>query len=113
MNHPTGVPTAMYAEDPGPKSRHAAEIKSLVLYGPGAAQKRFRHVLDYSRLMLAFPSCDMLHAALEHILATFEVVDIRNFFSSPGRIGERFVEVLVVVHVGGAGGKNKTPFVCE
>lgn len=110
--NPTGVPTAQWAYDPGVKAQAAADTKSLVRYGPGEGpQKRHRHLTDLSRLQLVFPSCDMLQAGLEHILKRFEVVDVRNHFGNPGRLGLRYVEVLVVVIV--RDGREQVPHVCE
>jgi len=53
----------------------------------------------------------MLQGGLDHILKRFEVVDVRNRCGNPGRIGLRFVEVLVVVIV--SDGREKVPHVCE
>lgn len=109
--HPTGVPTALWALDPGVKTQLSAETKALVKYGPGEGAQRYRHLTDISRLQLVFSSCDMLQAGLEHILKRFEVVDVRNYCSNPGRLGRRYVEVLVVVIV--RDGREQVPHVCE
>lgn len=109
--HPSGVETALWALDVGVKSREAAETKALVMYAPGEGPQRCRHLVDLSRLTLVFASCDVLQAGIEHIMRRFEVVDVRNFFSFPGRLGVRFVEILVVVHVGD--GPDRLPHVCE
>jgi len=108
---PTGVPTALWAYDPGVKTRLSSETKALVRFGPGEGSARYRHLTDLSRLQIVFASCDMLQAGLEHILKRFEVVDVRNHFSNPGRLGLRFVEVLVVVII--RDGREQVPHVCE
>eukprot|EP00927_Polykrikos_kofoidii_P015302 TRINITY_DN16783_c0_g4_i3.p1 TRINITY_DN16783_c0_g4~~TRINITY_DN16783_c0_g4_i3.p1 ORF type:complete len:1273 (+),score=297.06 TRINITY_DN16783_c0_g4_i3:436-3819(+) len=109
--HPDGLPIALFAYDPCVKSEAAARAKALVRYGPTEGPNRFRHLLDLSRILLVFASCDMLLAGLDQILRRFEVVDVRNFFATPGRLGVRFVEVLVVMHVGE--GQDRIPHVCE
>jgi len=110
-SHPTGVPMALFAYDPGVKTKEEAETKAKVCYGPGEGVQRHRHLTDLSRLQLVFSSCDVLQAGLEHILKRFEVVDVRNHFNTPGRLGQRFVEVLVVVIV--KEGREQIPHVCE
>lgn len=107
----TGVPTALWALDPGVKTYESAETKALVMFGPSEGDARHRHLTDLSRLLLVFPSCDMLHNGLEQILKRFEVVDVRNHFGNPGRLGCRYVEVLVVVIV--KDGREQVPHVCE
>jgi hypothetical protein len=109
--HPCGVPIALFAIDPGVKTEVAAEAKSLVRYGPAEGFHRYRHLLDLSRLLLVFSNCDMLQAGLDQILRRFEVVDVKNYFNQPGRLGLRFVEVLVVMQVGE--GDESIPHICE
>merc|ERR1719399_2775015 len=110
--NPAGCPIAHYAYDPGVKSRVAARTKAFVRYGPTEGPRRHRHLLDVARLKLVFSSCEMLQAGLDQILRRFEVVDVRNFFATPGRLGVRYVEVLVVVHVERDPG-DMIPHVCE
>jgi Ca2+-binding EF-hand superfamily protein len=109
--HPAGVPLALFAYDPGVKREAAAEAKSLVRYGPAEGRNRYRHLLDLSRMLLVFSNCEMLQAGLDQILRRFEVVNVKNFFNVPGRLGVRFVEVLVVVQVGE--GDDSIPHICE
>jgi len=111
IQQPKGVPTALLAYDPGVKSQGSAEMKALVRFGPGEFEQRFRHLTDLSRVQLVFQTCDMLQYGLEHILKNFEVVDVRNYFANPGRLGCRYVEVLVVVIV--KDGKEQVPHICE
>eukprot|EP00927_Polykrikos_kofoidii_P015363 TRINITY_DN16815_c0_g1_i1.p1 TRINITY_DN16815_c0_g1~~TRINITY_DN16815_c0_g1_i1.p1 ORF type:complete len:1519 (-),score=314.14 TRINITY_DN16815_c0_g1_i1:179-4546(-) len=113
--HPAGVPIALFAYDPGVKSEVAARAKATCRYGPGEGPNRYRHVLDYARMLLVFSSCDMLQAGLDQILRRFEVVDVRNYFNTPGRLGVRFVEVLVIVKIGESNSEPKfmLPHVCE
>mmetsp|Transcript_7743 Transcript_7743/g.14359 ORF Transcript_7743/g.14359 Transcript_7743/m.14359 type:complete len:1158 (-) Transcript_7743:72-3545(-) len=109
--HPAGVPTALWAYDPGLKERSIAETKAMVKFGPGEGPQRFRHLVDLSRLGIVFASCDMLQVGLDHILKRFEVVDVRNYFATPGRLGRRYVEVLVVEKI--PDGRDELPHVCE
>lgn len=110
-SNPSGIPTALWAYDPGVKPKTSAETKALVRYGPGEGAQRYRHLLDLSRLQICFASCDMLQAGLEQVLKNFEVVDVRNYFGNPGRLGSRYVEVLVVMIV--RDGTYQVPHVCE
>jgi len=111
ISKPEGIPGAAYALDPGLKSEESARAKALIQYGPAAGKLCHRHLLDLSRLLLVFEKCDMLHAGLERILRTFEVVAVNNYFHNPGRLGVRYVEVLVIVHV--TRGDEQIPHVCE
>jgi len=52
-----------------------------------------------------------LQAGLDQILRRFEVVDVKNYFNVPGRLGLRYVEVLVIMQVGE--GENRIPHICE
>jgi len=108
--HPHAATTALFAHNPGVKPRAAAELKARVLYGPAEGPRRFRHLLDLARLSLVFPDCVALRSGLEQLLEQFEVVDVRNHYQphSVGLLGERCVELLVVVKQGLA-----MPHVCE
>eukprot|EP00928_Gymnodinium_smaydae_P079582 TRINITY_DN6347_c1_g2_i1.p1 TRINITY_DN6347_c1_g2~~TRINITY_DN6347_c1_g2_i1.p1 ORF type:complete len:1259 (-),score=215.95 TRINITY_DN6347_c1_g2_i1:253-3483(-) len=110
-SHPSGVPIALFAHDPGVKSEASARAKAFVRYGPAEGNMRYRHITDLSRLLLVFSSCEMLMAGLDQIMRRFEVVDVRNYFANPGRLGVRCVEVLLIVHV--ASGREQIPHVCE
>lgn len=109
--HPEGIPSALFAYDPGVKPETPARAKAMVRYGPGEGERCYWHLTDLSRLLLVFANCVSLQAGLEHIMQSFEVVDIRNFFEIPTRLGLRFVEVLVVMHVGD--GAERVPHICE
>eukprot|EP00929_Paragymnodinium_shiwhaense_P119279 TRINITY_DN91166_c0_g1_i1.p1 TRINITY_DN91166_c0_g1~~TRINITY_DN91166_c0_g1_i1.p1 ORF type:complete len:1405 (+),score=458.94 TRINITY_DN91166_c0_g1_i1:75-4289(+) len=111
QSHPRGVPIALFAYDPGVKSKVAAEAKAVVRYGPAEGQNRYRHLTDIARVLLVFSSCDMLQAGLDQILRRYEVVDVKNYFNTTGRMGLRFVEVLVIMQVGED--EDRIPHVCE
>eukprot|EP00443_Scrippsiella_acuminata_P068862 CAMPEP_0115394162 /NCGR_PEP_ID=MMETSP0271-20121206/12124_1 /TAXON_ID=71861 /ORGANISM="Scrippsiella trochoidea, Strain CCMP3099" /LENGTH=1717 /DNA_ID=CAMNT_0002817825 /DNA_START=1 /DNA_END=5155 /DNA_ORIENTATION=- len=108
--HPRAAKTALFAYNPGIKSRDAAQMKAFVRYGPAEGSRRFRHLLDLSRLSLIFSDCANLRAGLDQLLEEFEVVDIRNHYlpGMLGLLGERYIEVLVVVKEG-----LPVPHVCE
>lgn len=116
---PSGIPAASLAVDPGTKSPHAAQAKALVLFGPTESSFAPRHLTDLARLKLVFDNNDMLLAGLQQVQRTFEVVGIQDFVSAPGRLGLRYIEVLVIVHVRPNGRKSSQPFgediphVCE
>jgi hypothetical protein len=110
---PGAVPTALYACDPGPKARSQAETKAAVRFGAAEGPRRYRHLLDLARLTLVFANSEMLMAALEGILRQFEVVRVRNYFQTPGRLGARFLEILVTIEVQREGSQVKVPHVCE
>merc|ERR1719450_580689 len=99
--------SVLFAYNPGTKPRAAAQTKAFVRYGPGEGSRRYRNLLDLARLALVFASCDLLQLGLEEALKRFQVLDVRNRFGSPGRLGARCVEVLLVVEVPPA-----TPHVC-
>jgi len=109
---PRAVPTAAFAYNPGTKCRTAAKMKAFVRFQPADGSRRHRHLLDLARLALVFPNCDMLLKGFEHVSRRFQVVAVRNHFSTPTRLGERFVEVLVVINVDGPEGAT-TPHICE
>eukprot|EP00929_Paragymnodinium_shiwhaense_P087144 TRINITY_DN47424_c0_g1_i1.p1 TRINITY_DN47424_c0_g1~~TRINITY_DN47424_c0_g1_i1.p1 ORF type:complete len:1332 (+),score=315.17 TRINITY_DN47424_c0_g1_i1:77-4072(+) len=111
LEHPGSVPVALFALDPGVKPEASCRAKAAARHAPSDGTGGYRHLLDLSRLLLVFSSCDLLIAGLEQIQRNFEVVDVRNYFNSPGRLGARFVEVLVVIHVGE--GRDRRPHVCE
>mmetsp|Transcript_19 Transcript_19/g.64 ORF Transcript_19/g.64 Transcript_19/m.64 type:complete len:994 (-) Transcript_19:60-3041(-) len=108
---PGGVPTALFAYNPGVKSEHAAKVKGFVRYQPSSGRKRYHHLLDLARLTLVFANCEMLQAGLDHICDNFEVLDVRNHFALPHRLGTRFMEVQLVLSTVAAGGS--APHVCE
>jgi hypothetical protein len=115
-SHPSGCPLALFVYDNGPKTEAAARAKAVVRYGPSEGTRGcFKHLLDLSRLLLVFSTCDLLSSGLDQILRHFEVVDVRNYFARPGRLGVRFVEVLIVVQVnkGTAEEPDMIPHVCE
>jgi hypothetical protein len=110
--NPSGVPLALFAYDPGIKPKPSAEAKAIVRYGPSEGSGGcYRHLTDLARLLLVFSNCDLLQAGMDHILRQFEVVDVRNYFNTPTRLGVRYVEILVVIHVGS--GKERIPHICE
>eukprot|EP00928_Gymnodinium_smaydae_P061057 TRINITY_DN4510_c0_g1_i2.p1 TRINITY_DN4510_c0_g1~~TRINITY_DN4510_c0_g1_i2.p1 ORF type:complete len:1268 (+),score=185.38 TRINITY_DN4510_c0_g1_i2:75-3878(+) len=109
--HPAKLPLALYAYDPGVKSEASARAKATSRFGPSEGSNCYRHLLDLSRLLLVFSTCDMLQAGLDQIIKRFEVVSVRNYFSTPGSLGVRFVEVLVIVKVDIQG--QQVPHVCE
>mmetsp|Transcript_16956 Transcript_16956/g.45259 ORF Transcript_16956/g.45259 Transcript_16956/m.45259 type:complete len:1062 (+) Transcript_16956:2328-5513(+) len=104
------APTAAFAYNPGPKSKQAACIKAQVQFGPSEGARRFMHLLDLARISLVFKDSSLLRTGLEHILASFEVVQVRNHYQPhmQGLLGERWVEVLVVFKDG-----LTFPVVCE
>jgi len=111
--HPQGVPVAMFAIDPGVKTAKAARTKALAQFAPSEGSQRYRHLVDLARVGLVFSNCDMLQAGLEHILRCFpEVVFVSNRFSTPSRLGGRWVEMLVVLQLVTEDGE-KVPHVCE
>jgi hypothetical protein len=115
-SHPEGCPIALFVYDNGPKTDASARAKALCRHAPGEGVKgSYRHLLDLARLLLVFSNCDMLSSGLDQILRRFEVVDVRNYFARPGRLGIRFVEVLVVVQVnrGDEMHPDLIPHVCE
>jgi len=103
---------ALFAYNPGLKLREAAEIKAKVKFQPAEGCRCYWHLLDLARLALVFPSCDLLHAGLDEVISTFEVVQVRNFFMTPTHLGERFIEVLVVIKLEDDEG-TQCPLVCE
>jgi hypothetical protein len=111
LSEPAGIAMAAYAYDPGVKTEESARAKAVVRYGPSNGKLRHRHLLDLSRLLLVFSNCETLSTGLDHILGAFEVVAVNNFFNTPGRLGMRCVEVLVIVHVPQGG--EQIPHVCE
>eukprot|EP00443_Scrippsiella_acuminata_P042059 CAMPEP_0115289562 /NCGR_PEP_ID=MMETSP0270-20121206/63575_1 /TAXON_ID=71861 /ORGANISM="Scrippsiella trochoidea, Strain CCMP3099" /LENGTH=1481 /DNA_ID=CAMNT_0002706749 /DNA_START=54 /DNA_END=4496 /DNA_ORIENTATION=- len=104
------APSAAFAYNPGPKSKQAACKKAQVQFGPSEGPRRFMHLLDLARLSLVFKDSSMLRTGLEHILDRFEVVQVRNHYQPQmqGLLGERWVEVLVVLKDG-----LTFPIVCE
>jgi Ca2+-binding EF-hand superfamily protein len=115
-SHPAGCPVALFVYDNGVKTPASARAKAVVRQGPSEGMNGcFKHLLDLSRLLLVFSSCDLLQSGLDQIIRRFEVVDVRNYFSRPGRLGIRFVEVLVVVQVnrGTADEPDMIPHICE
>eukprot|EP00929_Paragymnodinium_shiwhaense_P058836 TRINITY_DN29474_c0_g1_i1.p1 TRINITY_DN29474_c0_g1~~TRINITY_DN29474_c0_g1_i1.p1 ORF type:complete len:1401 (-),score=481.33 TRINITY_DN29474_c0_g1_i1:28-4230(-) len=109
--HPEGLPIALYASDPGVKSEASAEAKAMVRYGPVSGANRYKHLLDLARLLLVFATCETLLAGLDQILRTFEVVDVRNYFQTPNKLGARYIDVLVVIPI--EKGEDRFPHVCE
>jgi len=107
---PKASKNALFAYNPGPKSRASAQVKAFVRYGPGEGANRFRHLLDLARLCLVYSDCASLRMGLEQVQEEFEVVDIRNHYvpSAVTLLGERYIEVLVIVKEG-----LPTPHVCE
>jgi hypothetical protein len=106
---------AYLAYDPGVKSEARAMIKASVRYGPAEGEKRFRNVMDFSRLTVIFSNCGLLLATLDDLLSGkqgLDIVRVCNYFDKPTRLGERFVEVLVVVTVSREDGTT-IPHICE
>jgi len=91
------IKQALFAYNPGVKQRQAAEIKAKVHFQPGDGERKCKHLLDLARLALVFPSCALLQAGLEEVIARFEVVQIRNNYATPSRLGGRCIEVLIVL----------------
>jgi hypothetical protein len=112
-SHPEGVPIALFAYDNGLKRRDHARAKARFRNGPSEhGSGCYKHLLDLSRLLLVFSSCDMLQSGLDQILRSFEVVCVKNFFNRPARCGLRFIEVSVVVQVINDD-DEPVPHVCE
>jgi len=111
---PAVANTALFAYNPGTKSKEAAHRKALVLYGPSEGPRRHRHLMDLARLDLVFADCESLQRGLEQVCSEFEVLDVRNKYHPailPNMLGERFVEVLIVIKAPQHG--VTVPFVCE
>jgi hypothetical protein len=112
-SHPEGVPIALFAQDNGLKSRESARSKARVRQGPSEGSPGcYKHLLDLSRLLLVFSSCDLLQSGLDQIQRRFEVVAVRNYFQRPPRCGARYVEMHVVVQIQNHEG-DTIPHVCE
>lgn len=110
---PSGIPMALFAYDPGMKLEMAARSKAYVRYGPAEGWRQFRHLTDLARVSLVFGNCEMLKSGLCHLMQHFDVIDVRNHFARPGRLGLRFVEVLVAIMVENLDDVETTPHVCE
>merc|ERR1719336_163840 len=80
ISAPRVAKSALFAYNPGPKSRAAAQFKAFVRFGPSEGTNRFRHLLDIARLCLVFSDCAALRLGLEQVQEEFEVVDIRNHY---------------------------------
>jgi hypothetical protein len=111
ISKPTGMLGAEYVSDPGLKTEESAKAKALILYGPAAGKLCHRHLLDFSRLLVVFSSCAALNKGLDWILENFEVVGVNNYFNKPVRLGMRYIEVFVIVHV--PDGDEQIPHICE
>eukprot|EP00443_Scrippsiella_acuminata_P042343 CAMPEP_0115207678 /NCGR_PEP_ID=MMETSP0270-20121206/20838_1 /TAXON_ID=71861 /ORGANISM="Scrippsiella trochoidea, Strain CCMP3099" /LENGTH=1441 /DNA_ID=CAMNT_0002621275 /DNA_START=33 /DNA_END=4355 /DNA_ORIENTATION=+ len=103
---------ARFAYNPGPKSRDAAIAKAFVRFAPADPEGRYQHLLDLARASIVFANSRMLRAGLEHILAEFEVVAVRNHYhpSLHNIIGSRCVDVYVVIS---DEDETFTPHICE
>lgn len=103
-DRPQAARSALFAMNPGVKSRSAAQMKAFVRYGPSEGPRRFRHLVDLSRVTIVFSDCATLRSGLEQILDEFEVVDVRNHYlpNAVGLIGERYVQVCDAAGLGEA-----------
>jgi len=110
FERPRHARSALFAYNPGVKSRDAAERKAFVRYGPATRERRFSHVLDLARIGLVFKNSIDILLAIRDIHECFEVVQVRNFYcpSIQNHVGERWVEICVVVTEG-----LPQPHVCE
>jgi len=108
---PAGVPPAMFALDMGCKPYDEAQLKAQVRYGPALGSHCARQLLDLARVQLVFASCDLIQAGIEHLVQYFEVVRVKNYYTTPTRVGGRYVEVQVVIHVDVDG--RRMPHICE
>ncbi|CAK0794899.1 unnamed protein product [Prorocentrum cordatum] len=102
------VPMAQFIYNPGPKKQERAETKAFVRYAPSAGQKQYQHLLDLARATLVFENCETLMAGLQAMLESdlYDILEVRNHFTTPLRTGRRYVDVLVTVDV-------PLPHVCE
>jgi len=103
------VEECLFAYNPGIKTLEQACSKAWVRYGASSGTGQFKHLTDLARLGLVFKNSMALIAGLEDIKDKFEVVNIRNHYNMWNLLGERFVEVLVVLK----GGELKEPFIAE
>mmetsp|Transcript_31203 Transcript_31203/g.72750 ORF Transcript_31203/g.72750 Transcript_31203/m.72750 type:complete len:1208 (+) Transcript_31203:168-3791(+) len=110
-SNPTGVPSAMFALDSGCRSVESAQLQAQVRYGPALGSQCARQLLDIAQLQLVFASCDLIQAGIEHLIQYFEVVMVTNYYAKPTRLGGRYVEVLVVIHVDDDAGRM--PHICQ
>jgi len=106
---------ALFAINPGPKARAAAQTKAFVRYQPCEGCRCHRHLLDLARMTLVFSNSHLLQKGLDNIIQHFEVVHVQNFYNQPSRMGYRSVVLHVYLHVdpGGGAAGSKTPHVCE
>lgn len=118
---PSGVPAAIMAVDPGLKSEYAARAKARVLYPSAGSEMACRHLTDLARIKLVFETSELLILGARQLCSKFEVVSIRDNYSDPGRMGMRYVEVLVIVQVAQLGRQSvdelqppdRIPHICE
>jgi len=106
---------ALFAINPGPKARAAAQTKAFVRYQPCEGSRCHRHLLDLARMTLVFSNSQLLQKGLDEITQHFEVIHIQNLYNQPSRMGYRSVVVHVYldVDVGGGVAGSSMPHVCE